>query len=205
MSHPPAAVVFDLTGVVFRHHPQRRLDAFARHSGLTAAEVRRRLFDSGFSLSCDAGRFSAEGAWREGTRLLGCRLGRDRFRTLWGSAFEPDTSVVDLVQRLRGRVDVALLTNNSGLVREALERSHPEVMDLFRPRLFSADVGQLKPVPGPFRTLLDLLGKAAEEVLYVDDAPANVDAAASLGFRTCRFHGAEALEAELAAQGVIEP
>jgi HAD superfamily hydrolase (TIGR01509 family) len=203
MSVKPAAVVLDLGGVVFRHHPDRRLDAFARLTGTTAEQVRRSLFDSGYSTSCDAGRLTTDRAYREGVRLLGTRMSLARFRALWISSFEPDNDVVALAQRLKPLVSLALLTNNSTLVREGLEARYPEILDLFRPRLFSADVGQLKPAPGLFHTLLDLLGTTADRVLFVDDTPANVDAAAALGFRTHRFEGADGLARTLAAEGVL--
>lgn len=200
-----AAVVFDLGGVVFRYHPERRFDGFAGATGLAAAEVRKRLMDSGYSRSCDAGRLDADGAYREGVRLLGSRLGMRRFRDLWIAAFEPDDAVVALARRLRteAKVPLAMLSNNSALVRSGLEARHAGVLDLFRPRLFSAEAGLLKPDPRLFRTLLTLLGLEGHQVLYVDDDPVHADAAAALGFTSLHFTGADALADRLGRAGLL--
>ena len=199
----PAAAVFDLGGVVFRYLPERRFDAFARATGRSPEDLRKCLMHSGYARSCDAGRLSGEAAYREGIRLLGQRMSFERFRHHWIAAFEPDPDVVALVRRLRRRLPVALLTNNSDLVRSGLEARHAEVMELFRPRLFSADAGLLKPDPRLFRTLLDLLDLPPQQVTYVDDEPACVDAAASLGMQAWRFESASRLEAALRARELV--
>lgn len=191
------AVVFDLGGVLFRYLPERRLEMFSSLTGMAADDVRRRLMDSGYSRSCDAGRLRGDAAHAEGNRLLGRRLGLATFRRAWISAFEPDPLVVELARSLKDRVPLALLTNNSDLVRDGLESAHPDVLELFRPRLFSAEAGLLKPDPRFFATLLELLGAAPERVLYVDDEPAYADAAAALGMQTIRFHDGAALAREL--------
>lgn len=189
----PQAVVLDLGGVLFRYRPERRLETLRRLTGLSAAEIRRRLMDSGYSRSCDAGRLRGEAVHAEANRLLGRRLGLQTFQGAWISAFEPDPQVVALARRLKDRVPLALLTNNSDLVRDGLETAHPEVMELFRPRLFSAEAGLLKPDPRFFATLLELLGTSPPQVLYVDDEPACADAAAALGMRAVRFEDGAAL------------
>jgi putative hydrolase of the HAD superfamily len=197
------AVAFDLGGVVFRYRPERRLVALARLCGREPNQVRKALMDSGYSRSCDAGRLAGDAAYREGIRLLGQRISLSSFRAHWISAFEPDPEVVDLVRRVRSRLPVAMLTNNSDMVRSGLESRFPEVMELFRPRLFSTDTGFLKPDPRQFRTLLELLGAPPQRVLYVDDEPACAAAAASLGMESCRFESAAALEGELRARALI--
>lgn len=201
---PPRALVLDLGGVVFHYRPERRLEGLAHATGLDAATVRKRLMDSGYSRSCDAGRMNAEASWREGCRLLGTRLGFERFQTLWVAAFEPDAEVVALTRRLKreGRIPLAMLTNNSVLVRRGLEARYGDILELFRPRLFSAEAGVLKPDPRLFRTLFTLMGQGPEDVVYVDDDAAHVDAAAALGMRALRFTGAARLEARLGALGV---
>lgn len=203
MSITPAAVVLDLGGVLFRLLPERRLQAFARLTGHDPEQIRRRLFDSGFSRSCDAGRLGTDAAYQEAVRLLGRRLSMSRFRALWTTAYEPDAAVVSVARRLKPRTQLALLTNDSTLTREGLEAAFPDVLELFRPRLFSADAGQLKPDHRLFGTLLDLLGLEPARVLYVDAAPVNVDAAAALGFATHPFQDAAGLEVLLRDRGLL--
>lgn len=195
-------VVLDLGGVVFRYRPERRFEGFARLTGLDPTDVRKRLMDSGYSRGCDAGRLNPDAAYREGLRLLGTRMTLERFRDVWISAFDPDTAVVELARQLKAQTSLAMLSNNSTLVAGGLEARYPEVMELFRPRLFSAEAGILKPDPRLFRTLLDLVGESAERVLYVDDEPVHVAAAGALGMQTCRFTDAAGLAVRLDELGL---
>lgn len=187
------AIVFDLGGVVFRYLPQRRLDALAHQTGLGQTTLTRRLFDSGFSASCDGGTLTGEQIHREACRLIGRRMSMKKFSTLWLTAFAPDENVVNLVRRLGTRYRLALATNNSTMVREGLTREYPEVMNLFRPQVFSCDLGVMKPDPRMFRTLATLLDTRPENTVYIDDSPVNVAAAASLSMIAIRFTSAEDL------------
>ena len=56
-------------------------------------------------------------------------------------------------------------------------------------RFFSADFGKVKPDDEFYLHVLEKTGWEAEQVLFVDDLPANVEAAARLGFPTLLFTG----------------
>jgi HAD superfamily hydrolase (TIGR01509 family) len=193
------AVIFDLGGVAFRYDPQRRLQNFAAHTGELPQVIRKRLIDSGYALGCDSGRMKGEAAYREGIRLLGHRMTMERFRDLWVSAFSPNDAVIELARAIKARAAVALLTNNSTLVRDGLELHHPQAMGLFRPQLFSSDIGIMKPDPRIFDAMVNLLGIDADEALFVDDAAKHIGSAASIGLAVHHFHAAGGLEVELRA------
>ena len=197
------AVIFDLGGVVFNYRPDLRWQTFATETGETPDSVRKRLSDSGYSQACDLGRLKGNKAFHEGTRLLGKRLSRERFTQIWISVFRPNEAVIELVGELKNRCAVALLTNNSDLVRTGLESAYPHVMELFRPRLFSSDLGFMKPDPRTFAAMLELLGVTADEALLIDDAPSNTSTAESLGMATHTFKDATALRAALERSAVL--
>jgi len=191
------AVIFDLGGVAFDYRPERRLQEFAAQTGESAQTIRRRLIDSGYSLSCDSGRLQGEAIYREGVRMLGHRLTMAHFRDLWVSAFSPNSAVIELATALKPRAAVALLTNNSAMVRDGLELHHAAAMSVFRPQLFSSDVGIMKPDPRIFAALLNLLGIEPGEALLVDDAAKHIASAASVGLAVHHFRSAQGLAAEL--------
>ena len=69
--------------------------------------------------------------------------------------------------------------------------------------LSSCYVGLRKPEPTIYRRALDILGRPAERVLFVDDRTENAAAAASAGMKTIRFEGAGQLRRELETLGVL--
>lgn len=68
--------------------------------------------------------------------------------------------------------------------------------------LASCDLGCRKPDVAFYERLLDELGLEAGEVAFVDDRPANVEAAASLGMAARRFRGSGDLRRWLRGLGV---
>lgn len=71
--------------------------------------------------------------------------------------------------------------------------------------LLSYQVGLSKPDPAFYRRLLDVYGLKAEECLFIDDTPANVEAAEALGFAGLVFTTREAADErirELTSRGV---
>jgi len=67
----------------------------------------------------------------------------------------------------------------------------------------SCYLGLRKPEPAIFRRALDILGKPAERILFIDDRAENVAGALAAGFKAIRFTGAEALRQELVNLGVF--
>ena len=75
--------------------------------------------------------------------------------------------------------------------------------EYFQVAFSSCYTGVRKPDPAAYRRALDILGRPAERVLFIDDRQQNVDGAAAAGLRAIRFSGAEALRSELARLGVL--
>ena len=77
--------------------------------------------------------------------------------------------------------------------------------DLFDDTFYSYELGVAKPAPAYFTAVLDRLSLPAEQVLFVDDNRANVDAARTVGLRAEQWHvedGQDALRGHLARHGL---
>jgi len=69
--------------------------------------------------------------------------------------------------------------------------------------VLSGEVGVNKPDPRIFEHLVERFGIEAAATLFIDDSPANVDAARALGFGAIRFTDATALRSELGRCGLL--
>jgi putative hydrolase of the HAD superfamily len=75
--------------------------------------------------------------------------------------------------------------------------------DYFDVALSSCYVGLRKPEPVIYRRALDILGRPAERVLFIDDRKENAAGAAAAGMKTIRFEGAAQLRRDLETIGVL--
>ncbi len=107
-----------------------------------------------------------------------------------------------LVDELR-RLGLRLfgLTNWSAETYPHGPRAAPAI-DLLEDVLVSGREGLVKPDPAIFELAAERFGLVPSRTVFVDDAPANVDAAARLGFQSLRFADADRLRDDLRAMGV---
>lgn len=195
------AVLFDLGNVLVGWDPYR---AFAGVAG--AAEVDAFFADVGFTelnLQQDAGRTWAEA--RELVRAVHPQHVRmlDAYvegfpRTLTGP-IPGSEALVDELERSGMRLFG--LTNWSAELFWAAEPAAPAIGRL-SDVLVSGREGLAKPDPRIFALAIDRFGLDPSRTLFVDDAPANVEAAARLGLRTHRFVDSDGLRGALRALGV---
>jgi 2-haloacid dehalogenase len=95
-----------------------------------------------------------------------------------------------------------LLTNCSAETFPIIQ-AHFTFPALFDGAVVSGQIGLMKPDPAIYRHLLDRFGLQAADSLFIDDVPANVDAARALGMHAHHFRNAAGLRAELVALGCL--
>lgn len=205
MPQPPALVLFDMDDVLFLFSRSERLANLATLTGLSEPFIHETVWGSGFDEACDRGQYTAE----EIPRLLGERLGvpitGEDFMDARLKAMQPDDAVWRLVERIRPRTGLAMLTDNGPLLRTALPRAFPQLAETFGERLFfSCEFKSSKTEPDIFPMVLDRLGHRAEETLFVDNSAEFIESARSAGLRTHLFRGAEDLEDALAGEGLLQ-
>lgn len=93
--------------------------------------------------------------------------------------------------------------NNEARETNQYRFDHFGLSKLFKVALSSCYLGLRKPEPPIYRRALDILGRPAERVLFIDDRAENVAGAVAAGMRAIQFVGAETLRAELASLGVL--
>ena len=110
---------------------------------------------------------------------------------------------VALLRRLKraGRPVYAL--SNFATVKFAIARQMYDFLNEFDHAVISGHVGVVKPDPRIYEILIERVGLAPEDLLFIDDSPANVRAAETLGMATIHFRPGVDLEHELAARGAL--
>jgi putative hydrolase of the HAD superfamily len=93
--------------------------------------------------------------------------------------------------------------NNEARETNEYRLEHFGLRKYFQVALSSCYLGLRKPKPAIYRRALDILGRPAERILFIDDRVENVAGAAAVGLKALRFEGAEGLRRELVSLGVL--
>lgn len=199
------AILFDFGGVLLRTYtwePRHRWDA---RLGLAPGTVEHAFFNSDAGRAAQRGELTLAAHWA----ALGRRwqLSTDETAQLrhdFWAGDRLDTSLVDLIRRLRRHYAVGLISNyNDGLRQELSDVWN--IAELFDPLIISAEVGCVKPDAAIYKLALEQLGAPAASAVFIDDAPANIAGAQTLGMRTIHFEPHVDVRAALGRLGVNVP
>ncbi len=192
-------VVFDLGGVLIEHNPRhlyRKLfdDAGAMEHFLatvcTPAWNRRQ--DAGRPIAKAVAQLQAEHPEKAG--LIAAYYGR------WSEMLRGAVDgTVAILADLRARGTPFYALTNWSAETFPIARARFGFLGWFQGIVISGEVGLIKPDRRIFELLCATHGFPAQDAVFIDDSPKNVEAACRLGFHGIRFTDADALCAELTA------
>jgi 2-haloacid dehalogenase len=197
-------VVFDLGGVLIEWDPRHLYRQL-----LPEDEVEGFLEEIGFAEwnhRQDAGRAWSdaveEHVRRHPHRADLIRAYPERFGdTLVG----PIPGTVAILEELHTRdVPLLALTNWSAESFPVARDGFP-FLDLFDDIVVSGEERVAKPDPRIFRILVERHGLEPAATMFIDDSPANVEAASAAGLVAVRYESPSALRAQLVAAGLLPP
>lgn len=196
------AVVFDLGQVIVPFEIQRGYDAIASVCPLPASEIPRRIRDDGLVRRFESGEISPDEFFRQFSRLLELDVSYEKFCDLWSSIFLPVTLIPEsLVEGLRKRCPVLLLSNTNAIHFEMIRREYP-ILRHFDDYILSHEVRAMKPAEKMYDETIARARCAPGDIFYTDDIPAFVEAALGKGIDAVRFESLPQLERELQARGM---
>ena len=184
------AVLFDADGVVQRTPPAFRqsLIDVCRANGADPEKFLAAVFAAERPSIVGTGTLAE--ALAPVLRGFGMTHALDTVLSAW-RLVEPDVGVFALIDDLRARGFTCCLATNQQDVRRrhmSLELGYSASFDR---EYYSCEIRQRKPDAAFFQHILNDLVLAPIEVLFVDDAEANVVAARDLGMETLYFDGGD--------------
>ena len=192
-------VILDLGGVLVTWRPQEIIDAFYTEPALRTA-LREHVFDHADWVEMDLGtldelalvpRFAGRMARSESE--MAALLDRVRDSLL------PMPATIELATSLRERgLKLYALSNMSQRMFGHLE-SRYEFFELFEGIVISGSINLMKPDPQIYRHLVERFAIRADETVFIDDMPRNVESARRLGIAAIRFENVEQCARELDA------
>ena len=192
-------------GVIIRLDEPRTHAALAELAGVSTPELQE-MIQQNLPLFHDFERgHISDIDFLKGLRsLIGKDLPDSQLITAWNSMLlSLPIENLNAIEKLKGKYRLFLFSNTNVIhVREVHRRVQAvsqmsDLRPLFEKVYFSQEVGERKPDPASFQLVLDEQGLNPAETLFIDDNPANIDGAATLGIQTWHYPINQPLEETL--------
>ncbi|MBI5446454.1 MAG: HAD-IA family hydrolase [Deltaproteobacteria bacterium] len=192
-------VVFDFGNVLYSVDYARMA---RRLAGERAEELLASFVGSPLQIAYETGRADLATVLRELERA-GFPAREDEFLEAYLGIFDPVPGAADLLRTLAEARPLGLLSNTSSEHARLFIEGVPE-FKLLRARVYSFELGCMKPDPRLYREAARRLGLPARELAYVDDIEAYARGALQVGMTGLCFAGVERLRGDLVELGFRE-
>lgn len=203
------AVIFDFGNVIGFFDYARAFTAIARPRGLDGSTLFEAARSAGLKelvSRLEVGELNPE----EFAREVLTRIGRDdvsieEFLAGWADIFEPNDAIAPIVRRLHESGRRLILGSNTNRIHaDHFRRQFSGLLDRFDYLVLSFEIGHLKPSIEFYRACVSNAGAPADDCIFIDDLPENVDGARRLGLLGITYLDPESLDRELSSLGLFE-
>lgn len=196
------AVIFDVGGVLVRTHDHSHRRRWERRLGLDEGESEAIVFGGEMGNRAQSGGITEEALWEWIGRRLNLQGETLRaFRRDFWAGDVLDEKLVAYIRSLRPRYQTAVISNATDRLHHVLSADF-NIADAFDVIVGSATERVMKPEPAIYHRTLQRLGREPEETVFIDDSPANVAGARSLGIHAVHFRAGMDVPAALVRLGV---
>jgi len=184
---PIKGVIFDYGRVLAWTQHQEPRAAWERRLGLEPGALTRAVHNEHSWIAAQRGSITIDALWQEvGTALRLTPADTTALRAAFYAGDVLNVALVVCIDHLRALgLRVGLLSNFSADLRAMLAQQ--DLLQRFDAVAISAEIGVMKPDAAAYRTVLAMLGMAAPTCVFIDDVPANVEAAQAVGIHGIVF------------------
>lgn len=196
------AVIFDMGGVLVRTVDPSKRATWEAKLGLAPGDAERIVLNSAKGKQAQLGGLTTEELWQWVQGEFGfddATLAAFRHDFWAGDVLDED--LVDLIRYLRLNYQTALLSNFMDELHEVITVHHP-MADAFDLVVGSAYEKLMKPDARIYELTLAKLGRRADEAVFIDDMPYNIEGARQVGMATIHYQAGMDVRAALAALGI---
>ena len=187
-------IIFDLGNVLIPLRTERLIEALRRDSHRHSDELTTLLHGSEWVDPLERGQITLEQFFYQLKERLGLAWEFEQFLPLWNAILSENAAVGDLLSRLRGRYQLATITNIDAVHESYILNTWPAFRQIHH-WVASCQVGLRKPQPEIYRLALARAGVAASSAVYLDDRADFIEAAGRLGIRGAQVtHPSRVLE-----------
>jgi len=197
------AVISDLGQVVLWFDNDIFIRKLAAHAGLSADEIKEAAhWNLELITAFDKGGISPPEFYERIVKAVGARMSREKFFAIYNDIFWLNARAVEVLKRVKPTRSKLILLSNTDPERFGFVRKRFSQILIFDDYALSYELGLAKPEPGIYREAARRAGCAADECVFIDDLPENVEAAVSFGAKGVVYAPTTDLAAELRELGL---
>lgn len=185
-------VIFDMGGVLLQTINSQPREAIAARFGVTRTELEMFIFMSETSLRSEVGELSDKEHWENVLHHFNQPV--SDYTKVYDEYFSGDSidqEMLAFAVSLKPDCQLGLLSNAWVNARPLLGERF-DFIDTFDVSVFSYEVGMRKPDPAIFKLILKKAGVKAENTIFIDDMPTNVEGAKFVGLHAIRYTDTQA-------------
>ena len=193
------AVIFDMGGVLVRTEDREPRTALGLRFDKTYSEIDEAVFGVSTSQQASVGEITTQAHMRSLMRTFGLPETDEAIKDFRDEFFGGDVvdhEMVKEIDALRPKFTTAIMSNAWDDLRGFLEDTW-QIAYAFDEIFISAELGVAKPDPKIYEMVLEKLGFAPEETVFIDDFLHNIAAARKLGMHGIHFQSKEQAMGEL--------
>lgn len=196
----PRVLFCDLGNVILPFDFEPAMKKLAALTGKNVDQVRGVLFQPRFQDQYERGEIGSEEFLDALRRSLGVNVADHQLAFIWNDVFTENWPMIQWLESVLGKFPIWGISNTNALHFSYIKGRYP-IVEKLDGWILSYEVGYRKPDLEIFRAALRKAGAQANEAFFVDDLPANVEAAKQLGISSHIFREVPLLVEALRREG----
>ena len=199
------ALIWDMGGVLLRTEDSTTRQQLAQQLGVALPDLYAGVFNVQTARQATTGEIDAEQHWASVAEKYQLDAeGMAQFVELFWGGDRLDNELIAYIDAMRPVCKTVLLSNAWSDVRQTVDRRF-HLVEHFDHVFFSAEIKLAKPAHAIYRYVLDEIKIPAQEAVFIDDMPENVEAARLVGLHAIQFHSREQVLDALAHLPIAAP
>lgn len=197
------AIIFDFGNVICKFTNEILVERISHLTGKTKEEIFDLIYKkSDLPKKVETGLVSSQEFFEELSKLCGLNVTYEELKRIYSEdKFTPIEGMGELIERLRGKYKIGLLSNTGEWDFDYILKVAP-IVKTFDSITTSFEVKAMKPNSNIFLDALNKLKLKPEECIYTDDILDYVEAAKEMGINAVQFNGIEKFKSDLKNFGV---
>ena len=199
---PIETIIFDLGNVLLPFDWGIARKRMCERTGCSRRELEDYFVATPFLAQLEVGQLTAQQFFETVAHDLHFTGSRAEFDEIFSNIFTIDDAMLQLSQTLKSSYRRFVLSNTIPQHIEFVFNRYPLLRD-FDGHILSYEVGLMKPDRKIYELIMQRFGIIPDQAIFIDDLPANVEAAQATGLRAIQYKNFKKTCRELTKLGVL--